>query len=451
MPRLIPVRVGDIFLVALSAMMRRSGQGEHVSASILALPRAPRVDALRSALRRLVQKHPLLTARLRRDWRTWLPFWKVRAIAEGESLPFGLWREAGSPGALGAEAREVAEAGAQLAALRDEHIPARFQARFDLVERRDGSCLAALSWSHLLLDGKGAELLLVNIARLCEGIDEPCDFPEPPPVKRTFTEHLERTKPAVRHLSALARMHIRSLSGARTWRGRCHQRLITLDASDAERVRRRVAETTGALFPLAFFVACATRAHDRVLAHRGTLPEGYVASVPIQTRKRGARGPIFHNNVTVFFFGSRRAHLTSLDEAAAHMKQQFGEMSRARLDEAFSELLAWMMRIPSWCFMWFVRLQFRGDFCSFFESHTGPFAPELTHFAGEPILNAWHLPCVSAPPGSGIFFGEHAGRLNITLSWRDGCLSDEERRVMTASLIEDLLGESRPELVDAAV
>lgn len=440
-----------MFLVALSAMMRRGGQGEHISASILALPRVPEVSRLRPALVRLAKKHPLLTAKLRRNWRTWLPFWEVRDVADDESLPFGLWREAGSPGALGAEAIEVNDATAHLQALRHESIPGGFHARFDLVERRDGSCFASLSWCHLLIDGKGAELLLADLARLCEGIDEPCETADPPVVKRTVSERIERTKPAVRHLTALSKMRIRSLSSARTWPGRSWQQVVTLHAADAERVRQRVGQTAGALFPLAFYVACATRAHDRVLAHRGTLPDGYVASVPIQTRKRGARGPIFHNNVTVFFFGSRRSDLTGIEQAAAHMKQQFAEMSRARLDEAFTELLGWMTRLPAWLFMRVVRWQFRGEFCSFFESHTGPFAPDMTHFAGPPIANAWHLPCVSAPPGSGIFFGEHGERLNITLSWRDGCLSDEERRLLLASLIEDLLGEARPDLVDAAV
>lgn len=450
MPRSVPARVGDMFLVALSAMMRRSGQGEHISASVLALTHAPKLDGLRPALSRLVEKHPLLTAHLRRDWRTWLPRWEMRDLAPGEALPFGLWREAGSPGALGAEARQVDDAHTHLESLRHEPIAGEFQARFDIVERRDGSCLAALSWCHLLLDGKGVEMLLADLAQLCDGIDEPCDASEPPVVNRTLAERVERTRPAVRHLTALSKMRIRSLAAAQEWPGRSRQRVITFEVPDAERVRHRVEQTSGALFPLAFFVACATRAHDRVLVHRGTLPGGYVASVPIQTRKRGGRGPIFHNNVTVFFFGSRRGDLDAIEQAAAHMKQQFAEMSRARLDEAFTELLGWMLRLPAWLFMKIVRWQMKGEFCSFFESHTGPFAPELKHFAGAPIANAWHLPCVSAPPGSGIFFGEHDGKLNVTLSWRDGCLTDEERRVMLASLIDDLLGEARPELVDAA-
>jgi hypothetical protein len=202
---------------------------------------------------------------------------------------------------------------------------------------------------------------------------------------------------------------------------------------------------------MTFYVAIAARAHDRVFQHRGKLPGGYVASVPIQTRKRGARGPLFHNQVTVFFFGARREDLATLDAAALAMKRQFAEMSRARLDESFNAILEMMMRLPSALFMRIVRWQFKGEICSFFHSHTGAFCPEIAEFAGAKITNAFHLPCLSAPPGTGLFFSERDGRVSLAISWRDGCLTEEERRLMVAQALEDALGEPRPEMIDANV
>ena len=89
----------------------------------------------------------------------------------------------------------------------------------------------------------------------------------------------------------------------------------------------------------------------RVFQARGKGPGLYVASVPIQTRKRGARGPLFHNQVTVFFFGAKRETLGTIESAAAAIKSQFAEMSRARLDESFTTVLELMMRLPSWLFL----------------------------------------------------------------------------------------------------
>ena len=81
--------------------------------------------------------------------------------------------------------------------------------------------------------------------------------------------------------------------------------MITLSNEDSAKLTARVEGMAGALFPMAFYVACAARAHDRVFRHRGREPQGYVVSVPVQTRKRGARGPLFHNQVSIFFFSAR--------------------------------------------------------------------------------------------------------------------------------------------------
>jgi hypothetical protein len=437
----------------MDAFMRRTGQGEHITQSVLELAGPPDLAQLHRAARRAVEKHPLLVARLRRSWRTWLPYWEM-PNAPDRALPVGLWREPGSPGVLGVEAREVAQAMERLQEIMAEPMDEAagpLNARLDLVECRDGRCLLALSWRHLLIDGKGAELLLVELARLCDGVDQPEETREKARPAVPFREQVLRTKPAIKRFEELALLGIKSLSGPKPRGGRGHYQIVTLDLADSDRLRARVEQMCGALFPMAFYVACTARAHDRVFRHRGQTPGGSVASVPIQTRKRGARGPLFHNQVTVFFFGATRADLATMESASAAMKQQFAEMTRARLDESFSAILEMMMRLPSSLFMRIVRWQFKGEICSFFHSHTGAFCPEIAEFAGAKITNAFHLPCLGTPPGTGIFFSERDGRVSIAFSWRDGCLSEDERRLMVGQTLEDVLGEARPELIDANV
>ncbi|MEA3209637.1 MAG: hypothetical protein QOE70_2694 [Chthoniobacter sp.] len=438
----VPVRVADCFLFAFDALMRRSGQGEQVSLSLLELERAPDLAKLGAAAERVTRKHPLLLARLRRNWRTWLPYWAV-PMAPAHGLPLGLWREAGSPGALGPQAREVPSAMGRLQAIMEEPLEVggvHFNARLDAAELHDGRCLVGLSWRHTLIDGKGAELLLVEIARLCEGNDLAVDTKEPVRPRLTVREQILKTKPAVNRFGELAKLGFASLGGPRARPGRGHYHVLTLNEADSARLRERVDGMVGGLFPMAFYVACTMRAHERVFRHRGQAPRGSMASVPIQTRKRGAQGPLFHNQVTVFFFAATREELATIEGAARAMKQQFAEMSRARLDESFNAVLELMVRLPPALFMRVVRWQFKGEIGSFFHSHTGPFASEIAEFAGAKITNGFHLPCLGTPPGTGLFFSERNGRVTITVSWRDGCLTDEERELMMAQTLEDLLG-----------
>jgi hypothetical protein len=444
----IPVKVADCFLMALDDFMRRTKQGRHVSQSVIELDQTPDMEKLRGASVRVAQKFPILAGRLKRNWRTWLPYWDVPAPPSG-GLPFGVWHEAGArdvlPGSI-----ETAETDELLQRILTEPLERdgiAFKARIDVVTLKGGACLVALSWSHLLLDGKGAELLLTEISRLCDGQDLPYEVKETSQPATTFKEKIRKTKAAIHRFKELELIGCPSLGGPRPRRGRGYYRNITLTSEDSARLNARVEKMTGALFPIAFYVACSARAHDRVFQHRGKQPAGYVVSVPIQTRKRGARGPLFHNQVTVLFFSAVREHLGSIETAAAAMKQQFAEMTRARLDESFNTVLELMMRLPSWLFMRVVRFQFKGEICSFFHSHTGAFASEMTGLAGGKITNAYHLPCLGAPPGTGLFFCERAGRVNVTLTWREGCLGDEERRLMLEQVFEDLFGEKRPDLL----
>jgi hypothetical protein len=444
----VAVRVADCFLLAHDDFMHRTGQGRHVSQSILELDRVPDLARLRPALVRLVEKHPLLAGRLKRDWRTWLPYWEVPPNPP-RGLPLGLWRERGSAGTL-AEATEIADTMDLLQQVMTEPLAVdgiEFKARVDVVETRDGRCRVAMSWSHLLIDGKGAELLLAEIGRLCDCVDVVCEAKEPVRPELTFQEKIKKTKSAVYRLEDLAKIGAPSLAGPRPRQGRGYYQVITLNREDSAKLTARVEGMAGALFPMTFYVACAARAHDRVFRHRGREPKGYVVSVPVQTRKRGARGPLFHNQVSIFFFSAVREALGSIEAATASMKQQFAEMTRGKLEESFLTVLEMMMRLPSWMFMHVVRWQFKGEICSFFHSHTGAFAPEMIEFAGAQISNAYHLPCLATPPGTGLFFCERNGQVNITVTWREGCLSDDERKLMLDQTMEDLFGEPRPDLL----
>lgn len=215
------VRVADCFLLAHDDFMRRTKQGRHVTQSIIELDRVPDLTRLRPALERLVQKHPLLAGRLRRDWKTWLPFWEIPP-APPQGLPLKLWRERGAAGVL-AGATEVENTMELLQLIMTEPLEVEgiaFKARLDVVETRDGRATVALSWSHLLIDGKGAELLLAEIGRLCEGVDVPCEAKEPLRPEMTFDEKIKKTKAAVNRLEDLAKIGAPSLSGPCPRRGR---------------------------------------------------------------------------------------------------------------------------------------------------------------------------------------------------------------------------------------
>jgi hypothetical protein len=140
----------------------------------------------------------------------------------------------------------------------------------------------------------------------------------------------------------------------------------------------------------------------------------------------------------MFFGVLSRADATTIESATAVLLAQHTRFLRERMGEAMNELMHLMSYMPPALYMAFMKVQMRGPFSSFFHSHTGEFASGLQQFFGAKISNAFHIPGIGTPPGTGIFCNEKNGRLVITMCWHEGALDDTERQLMLSQFLEDL-------------
>ncbi|MDD5198180.1 MAG: phosphopantetheine-binding protein [Terrimicrobiaceae bacterium] len=441
-PLLATMRGCDYFTLCFDHWSRKSGQGGHKAHSFLLLDRIPDYGKLGSLIADAPRRYPLLFGRLKRrrifgeiEWR--------RAGAEAP-IEVRLVSETGSPGILrNAGGESCADAWETADDVVNIPLPPPFRGglpmiHFTLIELRGGGAMLIFSWSHLLMDGVGAEFFLCELARLAgefPGGAVP-SFAAPGEVfgwKETF----ERAKPMVQYFNRLVQRKFDCLGPREPRPGRTHFEIHTLTAEQTRSVNARCASFCGELVSMPFFLACAARAHERVFAARGLSPDSHVCSVPVQTRRKGARGPIFQNHITMFFGVLSREELGELDRAVSALVAQHAAFHKNRLGDALDRLMHMMNVLPPGLYMKFIQFQMRGPFASFFHSHTGEFAPGLDQFLGAKITNAFHAPGIATPPGSGIFCNEKNGRLIITLSWHEEALSAEERRLMMDQLLRD--------------
>lgn len=453
-PHIVPILGCDGFLLALDSMMRRGGQGSHVSQSIVELDCLPDVGQLTGAWKDFARDHPMLTAKLSRNWSTLLPAWKIPPNGSLIHPPeIGIWAEVGGEetlhGAMPIESLEEL-------CIRLRHIPdgkrPTFNIRLDLLERADGTAALVATWSHLLVDGKGVEILFAELSRYTgDGVDE--DAAAPPAAKAVATpkassirDKMQRSRAFVQHFYELAATKFSSMSGPEPTPGRIFCRVVTLNPRDTARVNARAAEMTNHLVNTPFFLACSAYAHARVFEARDMPAGPQIITLPIQTRPKGGRGPIFQNYVTILFFRIDTEQLESVKATTKEVQKQFAKMMRNKLDTSFSMMLDLMRWMPPRVYSFFLRKQMRGEITSFFHSYTGPFSAGLVSIAGARVINGWHIPVISTPPGSGLFLGEHDGRLSLSMSWRDGAISESEQNLLMDKFIEGLLGEPADEV-----
>lgn len=416
---------GDWFLVTLSRMMRAAGQGEHVGLSVLELGPGLDSEALRRASARLAAVSPVAIGRLH-SVLFGTPRWLWRP---GDVVEFPLCQH--PPGVNWETVASRRLSG---------EVPAPVS--FDLIPTERGAMLL-LQWRHSLLDGRGAELFLAEIARLAgdpKAETRAGSWGDPAPRTRGWRAVLGEAERFKNYYYARARLGIRALGDARPRPGTARFHVERFSAAETGQILARAAAVSRGLFQVGWFLAATMRAHRRVLASRGERAESYQSSCAVQERKRGARHPIWQNHVAHFFFGLADEQLGELAAAARLLQEQFADMSRQRLETAFAAMARMFRHVPSWYWLRILRHSSGGFITSFFFSHTGDFLPELERFCGAPIEHAWHIPSVSQPPGTGLFFGQHDGRLTATFSWREGVLRPGEFELMRSQLREDLLG-----------
>jgi hypothetical protein len=431
---------GDGFVLALDRMMRRNGQHGLTGQTHIVFDSPPDLIALQAAAEKLAAAYPILNARVTRNFLTLVPSWKY--AKHPASLPVRLWREAGRVGAP-ASATEIPSLQEWSEDMLNRSLATSEgcrNLRVDLVFPRGGKTILSLTWTHLLFDGKGAELIAGALLQSAAAAPRLSFFDNPAEAPMPLRERIRVATPVVKRFFHLAENTYRSLAGPCPRPGRLRFLLRQLDENQTATVRERATRFTGPLFNAGFYLACAARAHRQLFLARGEDPTHYVVSIPVQIRRKGAAAVPFQNCVTVVFFCLRREDLTTLETAATAAQVQFEEMMRERLDRSFLHVLEMMKRLPAPIYMRFVGRQFAGEITSFFHSFTGDFTLPQDEAFGAKVLDAYHIPSVSSPPGSGLFLGMFRDRLSATFSWRDNASTQEEAALITEHLLRDLTG-----------
>jgi hypothetical protein len=80
------------------------------------------------------------------------------------------------------------------------------------------------------------------------------------------------------------------------------------------------------------------------------------------------------------------------------------------------------------------RLALRGNSGSFSFSYLKQSIYNYEDFLGKKVNNVFHLPNMPVEPGFGVFFNRFKERLNISFSYTDTILNDEDKALLLSEL-----------------
>ena len=419
-----PLSGCDCYIAALDDYMLRSGQGEHRCVSMVEVSEGFSITALRSGVARFAANHPILHARITRAYPSAVPCWKQDGVPE-------------------IEVKEHLQQTDPLdLAKRLLNTEWKGMMRFDVVPL-GGNTMILMSWSHLIFDGKGAELALAEISRLAASASNPdsrTSSTSIPDVRGMgLRDKLKAVKPFIDRYWMLRTEQVRSLGEGKNRSGSSEFLIIRFTREESAVIHQKAQKLTGGIFLLPYFLAVAMRSHRRILEDRGTKNGSLECPISLQKRKRGTNGPIFQNQVSQMFFSLKLSEAESLETATKALLDQYSSMAKSGFDNAFLIMTNWMRRLPLCLYRTFLKKEASEQICSFFHAHTGAFMSGIQNFCGGTIHDGCHVPSVSQPPGTGLFFSERDGLLTATLCWREGVLSSEEVKSMHQMMRGDLL------------
>lgn len=403
--------------------MRRSGLQGNICCAVLRLDRGFDLELLRRRLSESPLMNWLSRARLVRSLPPLPPSWQ---LSEPGPILFDHDDHSAPMPNSWTPPRVVTER-----QLHAEHNPG---VAFDVLRHTDGTSHLFFCWNHTHLDAGGVDFLLhhLNSNGETEGLASSTDFISPKQVTglplSKWWSNASFAHSSMKWLNESGKDPLFSPapSGPRSSACSNHRRRIHFTEDETARIAERTATIAPGFRRSHFYLAASIQALHNVARARGAAGGAYLVPVPHDTRRHGAKGPIFSNHLSILFYRIEAGQTENVRDIVAELGRQMTAQIRDKFPEACMAALNMFKILPPKLYVQQLGKPTKGKIASLSFSDSGEACPDMTEFCGGRILDVAHLiPCWSAP-GVTMLFLQFANRLSIMLSWVDDCISMSE-------------------------
>ncbi|MGH7941815.1 MAG: hypothetical protein ACREFR_12170 [Limisphaerales bacterium] len=436
LPDRIRLAPGDYFMFAQDLWMRRSGLQGNICCAVIHVARGFDADRLR----RRINESPLMgwlaRARLVRSLPLLPPSWRL-------SAPDPIFFEQDDNAAPMPNAWTPPDVVTKRQ-LHAEHNPG---VAFDVLRHADGTSHLFFSWNHTHLDATGVDFILhhLNSNDDSNGSASVKDFISPKQIKglrlSQWWSSASFAHTSMKWLDESGKDPLFSPapSGRRSNSCNNHRRRIHFTEAETARIAERTAKIAPGFRRSHFYLAASIQALHNLALQRKAAGGAYLIPVPHDTRRHGAKGPIFSNHLSILFYRIEPRHAEKISDIIGELGKQMTVQIRDKFPEACMAALNMFKVLPPGFYVKHLGKPTRGKIASLSFSDSGEACPGMTEFCGGRILDVTHLiPCWSHP-GVTMLFLQFANRLSIMLSCVNDCISIPEADGLERDLRKVLL------------
>ena len=378
-------------------------------------------ERIRRALDRFLDWSPWLSARLRRR-RPWGGLYWVAGARAALSAPPVRHQRLDSPAALHAELE--AELNRAIDARREP--PLRFAILDGAFDGAAGpqSVLVA-TWFHPLMDPRGAQNLLSNLAYLDDtdgrtpwGGVPPVFVSEPDP--RPLKERGRLGRESQRYMRRLVPEPPVSPGTGLTSPGgaRFEQASFVGDDHGLGGVR--------STREICWRLALVGRTMADLWRQRGLPDLPFLVPVSVDLRPKGEPGATFGNVLAFHFARFRPSETADVDGLAQALRHQMTDALRDGQIDANAVAMEFLKYRPLSLMLRDLPGTATRETFSFNCADLADFPPALEKLFSRRVVNAYHAPSVLPRPGVGVFFNRCGIKNNLVVSWVEGAMKKDE-------------------------
>ena len=401
------------------ASKKKTGVG-NMFQIVLQLEGALDETTLRECLNKFIKKFPVVNGRSTRDYNL-APYWKI--YSKEKMLPSNIKTYRLDDNAVFSKVVSTLEQGINTSFNNvQDHIV------FHLIHVGKTSFLAVV-FDHCLFDARGAEVFLnmlqqeqkkktdysnkislVESAHLCKWKEK---FEAGKWVNR---KRLQLSENKSRFLP------LHSVSGKKF-----KFKIISLDERQTSAIIDTAYNEAGYLMFMPYALGISIQVLHDIFTKRDIYTGDYIVPVSIDTRRaEKVAQEVFFNHMSFFLLRVKANEADNFPVLLQSIKQQVYDQIKSDLPANIKKASLLMRIAPLSVLNYLMRLPLKGQIASFCFSYIGESAYASPVFMEKKVHNIFHMPRVPIPPGLGIFFERFQGKLNVTFSYLDGILEDDE-------------------------
>ena len=201
----------------------------------------------------------------------------------------------------------------------------------DIINIPGNKSIFIFSWHHILMDGRGAGMLLKYLNGDVDVSDPSCLAPMELR-SRTFRQNWNNMMITKDFLKESSRKPLATLFKSQPKDAPvAHYRVLKFSEKETSLIHEH-AHKHGARFGKSpFYLACSIRAANKILIKRGDSGSPFWIPVPQDERLRGAFGPVISNQLSFVFYRIPVEVLGTIKDAVNHINTQLVDQIRSNI------------------------------------------------------------------------------------------------------------------------